>query len=864
LKNKKAFTLVELIAVIAILGLIMIIAVPKVYNSISSNKKRTFIINAKNIVRQIEYDNIEFNSFTKIPLEDLNLKKISSKNIDLKNSVAYIVDDDIILDLVGKNDYKDFYLCNLGYTNEEFIVQDTPCDTEHNFIYIDFEVDLAGGSTSQNFNSKYLAGNYLVLQIPIKSNDTFLGWELVSGNSELDQNRIKFGTESTKIKAIWGNNPELVVNLNGGTTTQKFDSKYSGGSLILLEEPTKEGYTFKGWNLVTGNALLSGNVLTTGTTNTVIEALWELNEFNITYELNGGTKGENAPIKGKGGASVVISNPTKTGYIFKGWDVIGTGALMSGTILTMGSSDVILVANWEANTNIAYVVNHWTQNLGASTTQNGTNYTLNSREDKVGTTGSSVTPSVKTITGFTSPSTQTKTILADGSLVVDYYYTRNSYTFTLGSKTGANTSDSTASGSYQYGATITLNVSTNTGYTWSKWISSNTSLVGEKTTANTTFTMPAGNITMTPNVTINTYSLSYTLNGGAVSTTNKTSYTVETESFRLNNPTKTGYTFAGWTGSNGTTKQTSVSIAKGSTGDKSYNANWSVINYSITYDLDGGTVSTANKTSYTVETESFTLKNPTKSGYKFLGWTGSNGTTKQTSVSIAKGSTGNKSYTANWEKLYTPTLNSNYPADTTVVKGTSVTSKVTISTAGNPASYTYQWYKNGSAVSGATSSSYTFTPTTTGTTTVYCKVTNSAGTVTSRTATITATDLLLYDVGNQYTSVTGGWIKYEADVTVTFNSANIKFADAYGTTNKAAIYTSNKIDVTNYNKLIIEGTDLSYIKIGLTDTNTAVSPSFVVSSTTTEVDISSIRGNYYVSIAATYASSARITKIYLE
>ena len=92
-------------------------------------------------------------------------------------------------------------------------------------------------------------------------------------------------------------------------------------------------------------------------------------------------------------------------------------------------------------------------------------------------------------------------------------------------------------------------------------------------------------------------------------------------------------------------------------------------------------------------------------------------------------------------KSYTlPVLNSSYPANVTQLEksGGSATFKVVIDTAGNPAEYTYQWYVNGSAVSGATSSSYTKTGLTAAATyTVYCKVTNAAGTVQSRTATLT-------------------------------------------------------------------------------------------------------------------------------
>ncbi|MCR4675470.1 MAG: InlB B-repeat-containing protein [Lachnospiraceae bacterium] len=130
-------------------------------------------------------------------------------------------------------------------------------------------------------------------------------------------------------------------------------------------------------------------------------------------------------------------------------------------------------------------------------------------------------------------------------------------------------------------------------------------------------------------------------------------YIKEDETFTLPIPTRTGYTFTGWTGANGSTAQTSVSITKGSTGNKSYKANWTVTTYTITYNLNSGTNASSNPTSYNIESSTITLAAPTRDGYTFLGWTGSNGTTAQTSVTIAKGSTGNKTYTANWKSNVT-------------------------------------------------------------------------------------------------------------------------------------------------------------------------------------------------------------------
>ena len=81
------------------------------------------------------------------------------------------------------------------------------------------------------------------------------------------------------------------------------------------------------------------------------------------------------------------------------------------------------------------------------------------------------------------------------------------------------------------------------------------------------------------NIDKNTYSINYNLNGGTMSG-QKTSYTV-VDSFTLPQPTRTGYTFTGWTGSNGTTVQKTVTVNKGTRGNLSYTANWQVNTYII-------------------------------------------------------------------------------------------------------------------------------------------------------------------------------------------------------------------------------------------------------------------------------------------
>ena len=131
-------------------------------------------------------------------------------------------------------------------------------------------------------------------------------------------------------------------------------------------------------------------------------------------------------------------------------------------------------------------------------------------------------------------------------------------------------------------------------------------------------------------------------------------YTVESEAFLLPTPVRTGYIFLGWTGEGITEPQKAMEIPQGSTGDRTYTANWQVIEYTITLDVSGG--DPLDPITYTVETPVI-LPTPTSTGYTFLGWTGEGETTPQLTVVLPKGTTGDKMYFANWEvNIYAITL----------------------------------------------------------------------------------------------------------------------------------------------------------------------------------------------------------------
>ena len=71
--------------------------------------------------------------------------------------------------------------------------------------------------------------------------------------------------------------------------------------------------------------------------------------------------------------------------------------------------------------------------------------------------------------------------------------------------------------------------------------------------------------------------------------------------------------------------------------------------YAIDYNLDGGSVVGGNESDYSYITGDFTLSNPTKEGYTFLGWTGTDLSTPTLTVTIPRFSSGDRSYTANWQ-----------------------------------------------------------------------------------------------------------------------------------------------------------------------------------------------------------------------
>lgn len=209
------------------------------------------------------------------------------------------------------------------------------------------------------------------------------------------------------------------------------------------------------------------------------------------------------------------------------------------------------------------------------------------------------------------------------------------------------------------------------------------------------------------NYTLKEYSITYNLDGGVLPTTKHDYYTVEDEVY-IYNPGKTGYTFLGWTGSNGDTPQTYYTQPKGSTGDKVYNANWSLNSYTITLDPNGGTLDT---TTLSVDYGGVipTLPTPTKSNSRFNYWalsTTPNFKFEETTYTFTNNITLVANYTSkqtlnvtsNDETLGTVSITSGdgYTGDTMIVQASPIGEN-----------FFRGWYSDGTLVS--TDNPYTFT-----------------------------------------------------------------------------------------------------------------------------------------------------------
>lgn len=228
----------------------------------------------------------------------------------------------------------------------------------------------------------------------------------------------------------------------------------------------------------------------------------------------------------------IVSTPTfNTGYVFSMWTDLNekTGVSTNCKVTSdyvndktyayersMPAYNMTLTLTGVLDEAV-YTVHHWKQKTtGIASDHDDKNYELAETETKKAQIGSKVMPAVKTYTGFDSPKTQTKAVTADGKMVIDYYYERHLYNVTLNAGTGIE--KTIGAGPYRYGQSVTIDANVKEGYHWLNWTGNYTGGSGGDQTVDTkkfTFTMPAGNVTMTASAEANKYTIHFDPNGGA-------------------------------------------------------------------------------------------------------------------------------------------------------------------------------------------------------------------------------------------------------------------------------------------------------------------------------------------------------------
>ncbi|MBQ9205616.1 MAG: InlB B-repeat-containing protein [Treponema sp.] len=393
---------------------------------------------------------------------------------------------------------------------------------------------------------------------------------------------------------------------------------------------TESGYTFGGWYDGETKAEAGYKV----TKDVTLTAKWTVNTYTVTLNSNGSTVAITATY-GKP-LPDLETLPTLEGSTFGGYytEEYAKGTKFidkdgKGSTAWDLTEDTTLYAAWGYS--ITYKNTKDVENTNPEIYTSEETVTLANLEKE----GYTFTGWYDAETGgnkvesIAQGSTGAKTLYAQWTLIT--------YTITYAGLDGA-TNPNTATTYTIETDDITLTDASKTGYTFGGWKNANGDAVTKITKGST------GDITLTAQWTTISYNITYEGLNGATNS-NPVTYTIETATITLQNPTRTGYTFDGWF--DATTDGNKVeSIAQGSSGAKTFYARWSLVTYTITYaGLDGAT-NPNTATSYTIETETITLQKPTKEGYTF---TWKNGMEEVTQ--ITKGNTGDITLTGTFTPI---------------------------------------------------------------------------------------------------------------------------------------------------------------------------------------------------------------------
>ena len=394
-------------------------------------------------------------------------------------------------------------------------------------------------------------------------------------------------------------------------------------------------------------------------------------EHTVTYNYsaNGGTSAEKTSDTVSEGALIDLApSASKKDWEFVGWNT-SRSAKTGLETLTMGAADVTLYAIYKKT----LYYDFYSGKTGDKETRTATIY---NNEMK----GRAYAPYLKEWSQTTDKGYTPKTWIMEGSgvstgqgLYVDLNSDRNFYgryekeisisydanggEGTAGEQKGTVTATVKETETEIKGASVKLNNGTAfnlKGYLVDGW----------RDGPNGTEIVPAGSSVTLDKDTVfyaewvpETYQITYLLAGGTV-TGNPESYTIESSNITLKNPARTGYTFTGWSGTDlSGSNNTDVTIQAGSTGDREYTAHWTVEDYKVTLNGNGGSGGT-DLTTYTYGTGISLPTDWTRTGYSFEGWYDTEACDGEKVTEISAADVGDKEYWAKWTDDIAPVIGS--------------------------------------------------------------------------------------------------------------------------------------------------------------------------------------------------------------
>ncbi len=409
-----------------------------------------------------------------------------------------------------------------------------------------------------------------------------------------------------------------------GETYATVTNLKDGDTITPPADPTKEGYTFGGWE---------PEVDTMGNENAVYTATWIQNEYTVSYysdePAGAGTLIESFSV-GYGETIDAPAEPTKTGYVFDGWAFTGvtSGDEFSGDAedYTMPAENLTAIAQWVPDKfDVIFMVDGavYEQYVDANQVAFGSQIPVPATEPTK--SGYNFAGWLDEDNNITLTAYNADAGMPAEDLTFTAQWTARDYTVSYYSDTPASNDTLISAYEVTYGGTIgAANVAaepTKEGHTFAGWSDGTNTYTSAQVAA---LTLPADDVNFIAQWTLNSYTLTFAPDNGEVNTVydkdedNGIAFGASFTDKVPADPVKTGFTFTGWI--DGDNKAPADYTDGMPAKDLTFTAQWQRNNYTITYVLGNGEADIVDTFAFEASTEGAPPADPTWTGHTFKGW----------------------------------------------------------------------------------------------------------------------------------------------------------------------------------------------------------------------------------------------------